>query len=64
MKATTIIVKPSWGQTLSLLEKKLSIRILKTDGDRFRAILDAGGYRYKCTDESFGEFERFALTKG
>ena len=54
-------MQPSWGQTLSLLENKKSIRILKKDGEKFKAILDAAGYEYECSDENFAEFERFTL---
>ncbi len=52
---------PSWGQTLSLFEEKKHVRLLKTDGDKFKAILDAAGYSYDTDETSFGEFLRFTL---
>lgn len=59
MKTTTIIPNPTWGDTLQLLEVRKSIRINKTDSDKFRTILDAVGYRYETVDDE--HFTRFTL---
>ncbi len=61
MKATTIVMTPTWGKTVCLLEENKSVKILKTDGEKFKSILDAAGYKYTSTEE--GEFERFALVR-
>lgn len=63
MKAniTTIIMHPTWGQTMKLLEEKKTVRISTKDAQVFQTILDAAGYKYE-TKEDGKDLTRFTLT--
>jgi hypothetical protein len=57
MKITSIVVTPTWGHTLDLFQHNTSVKLLHSDSDKFRSILDAAMLKYEC--ETDGEFTRF-----
>jgi hypothetical protein len=66
MKITTIIPTPTWGKTLELFQSKGSIKLLESDSEKFKSILDAAGLSYE-TETIKGEkemvFTKFTLKK-
>lgn len=61
VNSTTVIMNPSWGKTLELLQQHGSIRISTTDVETFKKLLDSINLQYTTIED--GILTRFTLTK-
>lgn len=60
---TTIIMSPSWGQILDLIQEKGTIRISSSDNDNFKKLLDSVNLKYKVEEDEEKKLTRFTLIK-
>jgi hypothetical protein len=63
VEATTIIANPSWGKCLELFQEKGNIRLLTTDSDAFKKILESIKLKYSFEDDIETKLTRFILLK-
>lgn len=65
MKAniTTIIMAPTWGKTLELLQEKGTLRINSSDNETFKNLLNSINLKYTTEEDAQTKLTRFTLIK-
>lgn len=63
MKIITIIPNPTWGKTLELFQEKKSIRLLSSDADNFKKLLDSVNFKYTTEEDLEKKYSRFILSE-